>query len=205
MRCFLAISCSSSVRDFLNKQNKDLASELGDLSTVSWTKPQNMHLTLRFLGELSAGTLPVLTRDLAAQLAECYEFQMKYCSLGIFGNLHQPRVLWVGVSEPSQQLYTLTQSLEKTVKPYTKEASARYMPHITLARFKSRLDTNMARRLGLLLEEHKEKSFGTQFVNQIELLQSIFSPQGVSYKPLATFSLRKKYVRLPCEVKTESA
>ncbi len=68
MRCFLAISCSSSVRDFLNKQNKDLASELGDLSIVSWTKPQNMHLTLRFLGELSAGTLPVLTRDLAAQL-----------------------------------------------------------------------------------------------------------------------------------------
>ncbi len=137
--------------------------------------------------------------------AECYEFQMKYCSLGIFGNLHQPRVLWVGVSEPSQQLYTLTQSLEKTVKALHERSLCQIHAAHNARTLKSRLDTNMARRLGLLLEEHKEKSFGTQFVNQIELLQSIFSPQGVSYMPLATFPCAEKYVRLPCEVRTESS
>ncbi|MCP2605109.1 RNA 2',3'-cyclic phosphodiesterase [Candidatus Aminicenantes bacterium AH-873-B07] len=185
MRLFIAIELSSEVKKGLMELINILKSK-GE--GVKWVNPENIHLTLKFLGETSPSRIQEITDSLKKSVKNFSSFYLSIKGTGCFPSEKKPpRVLWVGV-EHNNYLIDFQREIEKNLKEIGfPEEERKFIPHLTLGRVKS------PSRLGLIKEEHekhKEKFFGKIKVKEIILFQSILKPEGAEYIPLARISLK---------------
>jgi RNA 2',3'-cyclic 3'-phosphodiesterase len=180
MRTFVAIELPEAVRAELGRQQHALRSPARD---ARWTRPEGMHLTLKFLGEISEAQLAPLRAALAA-LGPFAPFDVEVKGFGFFPDARRPRVFWAGV-EGGSRLAELAGSVEGALEVLGFERERRaFNPHLTLARFKT---PHPQPALAEAIEQLKDSSFGRFAVSEFFLFESQLSPEGARYQKLARF------------------
>jgi 2'-5' RNA ligase len=161
-----------------------LSSLGGDLKPV---ERENVHLTLKFLGNVSTSKLEEVESALAQVTFPPFSLEIK--GAGAFPNLKRMNVIWVGVGEGWSQVELIYEQTEKLLHQLGFSRETRpFSPHITVARVKSsRKRDEIAAFLGHLTEE----SFGTFPVESVRLKQSVLSPSGPKYSTLFDAPARK--------------
>src|SRR6185369_6440954 len=112
---------------------------------IKWVEPENLHVTLLFLGEVDQRQIIDVCRTVQACTAKQPAFSLSVETVGCFPNERRPRVVWVGVGEGAQELCTLHDALEGPLLElgcYRREVR-KYAPHVTLGRVKSDRPTEM--------------------------------------------------------------
>ena len=186
VRAFVAIEIPENAKSFLKVIWSDLKKVGAD---VKWVRPEGIHLTLKFLGEIQADRIPVFKRDLGPVFREFRPFEIRISGMGAFPHLMRPRVIWVGLEDPSGILAPLAQRVEDVfdVHGFKKEKRG-FNPHLTLGRVRS-----VAGRDELVEAVRQRMSMSGPgfFVDRGVLFQSILRPAGAEYRELCHFPIGK--------------
>jgi RNA 2',3'-cyclic 3'-phosphodiesterase len=184
IRAFLAIELPDSLRPGLAQVQGELKRSGAE---VRWVPVGNIHLTLKFFGNVpddEIGSLALAAREAAAAAAP---FQLQVTGAGAFPSPKAPRVVWVGLGGGLVPLTQLFYRLEKAFATlgYLPEGRA-FNPHLTLGRVKSPVNRD---RLAKMLEKLPPLNWPPFTVKELILFQSVLSPQGSKYTPLNVIPL----------------
>lgn len=190
LRVFIALPVPSAVKDELRTLQDELRERLpGD--ALRWTRPEQIHLTLRFVGNVATaqiGDLIAVTREVCSRFGP---FQLRAHGLGFFPRSGSPRVIWVGVHENAGELPRLKQALDEAVDRLFGQAGEKeekFAGHLTIARARS-IRSRQARVLRGLIEEMRDRAFGGWTGDTVEVVRSQLSTGGSHYSRLAEISL----------------
>ena len=193
IRSFIAIELSDEARKKIAQLQSRLKS-LAPPNTVRWTVPQNIHLTLHFLGDVAVDDLEKVARAVGAAASTCPVFSLNLSNLGCFPNTHRPRIVWVGVAGEADTLTALHQTLgEQLQRQIGFQPEARpYSPHLTIGRAKKGIPQRRLKQLGQMLEQEMPQvgQLVKLPVTEIQLIQSDLKPDGPVYTPLARGKLQ---------------
>ncbi len=182
-RLFIAIKIELNERN--RKFIKNLKSKFGN-EKIKWVEFDNIHLTLKFLGETDVNLIPSIKNALKNVVAKFPEFSINLKGLGIFKNFSNPRVLWIGL-EKSEILKEIFNEIENSMELIGfKKENRDFNPHVTLARIK-RIN-NLKAFVKLILDEAK-KEFQEIKVKELILMESILRKEGPKYIELEKFAL----------------
>jgi RNA 2',3'-cyclic 3'-phosphodiesterase len=176
IRTFIAIDVSPAVR----KQLVALQDELRAVSEdVKWVEPENLHLTLKFLGDVDETDLYAVCKMVARAVADLSAFAMDMCGVGAFPSAGRPRVIWAGVGQGAQELTHIHGSLDKVfgAEGYPREDRL-FTPHLTLGRVRQQQRTP---RLAGALHDLSKWEGGITPVHEILVLSSQLSPNGPTH------------------------
>ncbi len=184
MRTFIAIDLDEAIK-------KSLAAWIDELrpraKEVRWVSPAGMHLTLKFLGEISPDFSPEVCRAVDRAVSRHPSFGLALKGTGVFPpGKKAPRVLWAGV-EPNPALDSLQLEIEESLAEIGLEKEKReFHPHLTVGRVKS---PRGIEELLSELEKSRHRSFGRMEVIKVTFFESLLKPSGAEYKSLAEFRL----------------
>ena len=180
-RTFIAVDPGKPIRDRMVA----LQETLGRTGTeVKWVEPENLHVTLLFLGEVGDRDLPAVCRVVAECAAGQAPFPMTVERAGCFPNPRRPRVVWVGVGEGAPELVALHDALEPPLLDlgcYRRE-DRQYTPHLTLGRVKSDRPTD---QLAAALAKQAGWKGGEVTVREVLVMGSELTPKGPVYTVLS--------------------
>ena len=171
MRAFLAIELPSAVRRRLGEVQRALAeAENG----WRWSRPESIHLTLRFLGDVAPEDVVKAKPGWRAAASSVAAFTIHIAGLGAFPSQRRPRVIWAGIVEepPTGRLFELAQRFD---------AASPFTPHLTLAR--------AADHRARMPSSRESVDCGTAAVSEVVLFQSQLRPQGALHTALERFLL----------------
>jgi len=179
VRCFVSVDLEvRSLLDALVEVQRRLEKTGADLKCV---ERENIHITLRFLGEVRDGLVGELQRLVSGMAFE--PFRVEFRGLGVFPSLRRPRVVWVGMSDGVEELNGIFRRLEPELVGMGFRAESRgFSPHVTLARVRS------GRNRERLVEEvtaNADEVFGEFEVGYIRLKKSVLTPRGPIYSTIA--------------------
>jgi 2'-5' RNA ligase len=180
-RLFIAIELSSALRSRVKKHIDHLRQAAPD-ARASWTREENLHLTLKFLGETAVTKVEALSRATQDAADQFSPFEIIIGGCGDFPSHGQPRVLWVGIDDPTNDLNTLSRFLEdECAKAGFAREPRPYHPHLTVARLRR---PHGARRLA---ELHREIGFDPipAKVRELCLVRSELRSEGSRYTVIA--------------------
>jgi 2'-5' RNA ligase len=158
---------------------------------VRWVRSEGVHLTLKFLGDTSTDKLPEIERALAtvARNAPACTFAVE--GLGCFPRLSRPRVLWVGVQEPTGRLAALQEAIEEAMAHLGFEPERRkFHAHLTLGRVRRRTPRKAVREIGQIVTDAAVESLAEVSAESFALIRSVLKPTGAEYTTLEEFPLR---------------
>jgi len=186
LRLFAAIVVPEPVRAEL----AGVQSELGPLvgpRDVRWTPRGQLHLTLKFLGNIPANSLEAVKQSLAEACADPRPFPLWAKGIGFFPDERQPRVIWTGFEDPANALAGLQARVERSLSPFVQKPGAeKFLPHTTLGRFQ-KYRRHKTEKLLLRARAFAGQHFGDWRVEEIALFRSELSPDGARHSPLAFF------------------
>ncbi|MDI6711100.1 MAG: RNA 2',3'-cyclic phosphodiesterase [Bacillota bacterium] len=152
---------------------------------AKWVEQENLHLTLKFLGETEAATVTALVDAVRERVSGSGSVLLELCRCGTFGR--PPRVLWVGVQGDVPRLRAVHERVEEACRPLGFEPETRgFSPHLTLARLRA-AGRGLPREVAAAAAA--VGSLGTLSVTSIELMRSRLSPRGPVYSVLASVNL----------------
>lgn len=184
LRTFIAVALDGAARAALAAW---MAEVRPALPGFRWTEPENLHLTLRFLGDTAPGALPRLCEALAAAAGGFPAFSLTLRGAGAFPHAGAPRVIWAG-AEGGPVLPALRARLEERVRVLGWAADTKpFRPHVTLARAR---DPRPRDDVAAALARVRSRPWGTVAVDEVLLVQSTLTPAGPVYTPLERFALR---------------
>lgn len=187
-RLFIALSLPAAVKAELARVQRELRDVLPPHS-ASWTKPDNLHLTLRFLGDVDAGRVAELEQSFRAAVTGFGELDLLCERLGCFPDLRFPRVVWAWVHDPAEKLAALARRVNEAVAPFAERpVENAFTGHITLARSKQ-IKRAGAEMLAKFVAGAATRRFGQWRASEVELIRSELLPTGSRYTTLATVSL----------------
>ncbi len=180
IRAFIALDIPDDIKQRIAIETAPLVRAAED--TVRWVTPENIHLTIKFLGDVSPNQLELLNHTLSTEAAALPPFNMEIGGLGCFPNPRRPRVIWIGIQAPAS-LQHLVHTIENATGKigYPPEEKT-FSPHLTIGRVKPHAENTPALRT--LLENMNVPSFGTASVNAIHLFRSELKPGGAVYSLL---------------------
>ena len=184
MRCFIAISLPYELKAKISGIQEKLKAAGAD---VSWTRPEGMHLTLKFFGEIEDKRIPKIEKALDAVVDGIPTFTLSVSGMGTFPDMRRPRVIWIGLKEDGGNLLRLQKGVEEELKKtgFPSE-DRRFTPHITLGRIRSNKNTDKLLRL---IEEGKVEELGSFDVSEVHLIKSELKPAGAEYTELYSIIL----------------
>ena len=183
MRTFIAIEIPSEVKSALAALQDDLRRAGAD---VSWTRPENIHLTLRFLGEVDERRIGEVERVCVDSAAEFRPFTLRLNDTDVFPNARQPRVLWPGLAGEIEKAVEMRKRLNDGLALIGFELEEKdFHPHLTIGRVKSNKN---AREL-LALASARQVPALSFVVTEIVLMKSELHPAGARYTPIAKVSM----------------
>ena len=184
MRTFIAIEIPSDVRSALAALQTELRLVGAD---VSWTKPENIHLTLKFLGEVDEGRIGDVEKVCVASAAEFQPFTLSLNDTGVFPNARQPRILWAGLAGEIERTVEMRNRLDDGLALIGFEREEKdFRPHLTIGRVKS---NRKIRELLALAGAHQVPA-SPFVVTEIVLMKSELHPAGARYTPMARAPLQ---------------
>ncbi|WP_420265514.1 RNA 2',3'-cyclic phosphodiesterase [Candidatus Magnetominusculus dajiuhuensis] len=182
-RTFIAIDISGAQRAAIGHTIGTLKPLRAD---VKWVRPENLHLTVKFLGDLDEGAVDKIALTLKELTAGYAPFQIELRTIGAFSSLKRPDIIWTGVTK-SPELDSLAADIEEGLSLIgIKKEGRPFSPHLTIARVKSLRDyTPLYEKLCAI----SDKDFGVCDVREIALMRSELTPGGAQYTRLKSFPL----------------
>jgi len=185
MRCFVAVELPETIRESLAELSRRVRQSR---VRASWVSPENMHITLRFLGEISEKDVADLVGLLELLCEEFPSFRLTACGVGAFPSMRAPSVLWAGVQPSDGDIAQLQEKTEEAAQRLgCKKEKNRFHPHVTFARIR---DPRDAAGLTRFLENERNWCAGEFDVSRITVFRSELTPRGPVYTKLHTVSLR---------------
>lgn len=183
MRCFIAIDISDEIR----KSVSSIIEKPGQgQKGIRWVAPENIHITLKFLGETEEKLLPDIKSRLSSICSNSVPFTINIRGAGVFPTPKHPNVLWVGI-DASEELKNLNMLIEESMSELGFEKETReFSPHLTIGRVKDRKGIEPVIK-GLY--ELQETFFGTVHAHEVLLMKSVLRPSGAEYSKIAIFKL----------------
>ena len=154
IRAFIAISLSDEIYQKLDQVLAALKKQLPGKS-IRWVPARNIHLTMKFLGDVSISSQEQLTKALQAEVIRHPPFDLSVGELGVFPTLRRPHVVWVGIEAPPE-LAALQRGVEAEMARLGYAPEQRpFSPHLTLGRVGRNADSEETRRISEVLGKHK--------------------------------------------------
>lgn len=180
IRAFIAIELSETLRAALQEAQKDLSKSTCD---VVWVRPENMHLTLKFLGEVPTQDIECILHSLSPLLDKIPPFEIQLDGLGVFPDARHPRVIWAGIKDEQNQLTRVVNMIEEALIlfGFTRETRT-FTPHLTIGRIKADSETHP---LMPLIEKYHFKEKIVQRIEEISLFKSTLTNDGPIYEKLS--------------------
>ena len=189
MRAFLALEIPPPLRDSLGAIQRRLDARLPEMR---WVRPEAMHLTLVFLGEISEDETVRLVAQAAPACATVEPGTVQVAGLGRFPPRGRPRLVWAGVDDPGELLALLHRRLAAAVAEVGLPVERRsFRPHLTLGRSRGGA---RAADVDVALQQLRVGRIGAVPVRCTHLVQSTLGPDGARYRVHATFPLRGREV-----------
>jgi len=191
IRAFIAIDLTPEIQHRLDELIISFRLKLTN-NPVRWVPATNIHLTLKFLGDVSLANLDLLKKMLRAEVANYKAFEISVGGAGAFPTLHRPRVIWVGVEAPPE-LGVVQAGVEGMAARlgYTPEERP-FSPHLTLGRVSRNTTASDHRAISAVLEKEKVGFLGALCVRSVELYKSDLSPSGAVYTNIFSVPLSGK-------------
>ncbi len=187
MRVFIAIQLSTDVRAKLKEALGRLRETGADVRCV---KPENAHLTLRFLGKITESDVEKIKKAMEKALQGICVFKVSFGGAGAFPGTGTPRVVWTSAREGEEKLCGVRDLLEETLSQVNIEKENReYHPHLTLARVKSH---RAGDKLASWIESNNNLDLGSMKVSRVTLMESKLTKDGPEYRTIAAVSLRSE-------------
>ena len=184
IRTFIAIEINDAIRAELADVQSVLEEANGH---VSWVRPQNIHCTLVFLGDIFADTVNSITTALKQAAAGCKPFEIEIAGLGYFGPSRSPRIIWSGIAGAVTPLVKLQNDLVAAVSAAgLKPDKKPFKPHLTIGRVRSNRNVPA---LVEAIKANETKSFGKVSVERVVLMKSQLTANGPVYSLLLAKSL----------------
>ena len=192
LRAFIALEIPVSIQDAIQQQTAGLR-KAANSSLVRWVPAHNLHLTLKFLGDVSTSNLQFVTQMLTREASQHPGFSLQIGRLGSFPNSRRARVIWIGIHAPAE-LETLQRGIESAAARLGYEAEERsFSPHLTIGRVKQSVTPADQAQIRAALEAAYVGQLGEANVTSVHLMKSDLLPTGSVYShlfsaPLATVS-----------------
>ena len=157
------------------------------LEKINWVATGQLHITLAFLGDTEDEVIPGIISGAAEVLDHHNRFELTLSAAGVFKNLHDPRVFWIGclVAPEFQQIKT---DLDRVLAGFGYEPDNRaFSPHLTLGRIRGLRNAN---QLAQLITLYKDVVFQQDVIRQVILYESKLTPAGPEYTPVQVFNLK---------------
>ena len=189
IRVFWAINLNQEIRVALREFQFRLRK---DIPSIHWVKPESLHLTVKFLGEIDEEQLTSIQRAVEIGIQDCTPFSLEVRGFGGFPTIKQPRVLWAGISGEGAVLQRLVSQVEEALIPLGFPAETKaFRGHLTLARVKQGgREIGMALARSQVLE--KDHYFGMLPVEKLCLFRSELKPTGAVYHRLTEIQLKER-------------
>jgi len=188
IRAFIAIDIPDGIRAAIAEVQERLKRAHVGVK-VSWTKVDNIHITLQFLGYVEETVVAKMSAALEQIAAERTVFELDVHGAGAFPDERRARVLWVGCDDSEGKLRTLAQAVQAAMQPLGFDPERReFSAHLTLGRVKfPKPDAALTKALDSI----KNQGFGTMRVDAVHLFQSQLHPEGSIYSKLSSHRLRE--------------
>ena len=183
-RTFIAIDIplNDTVNKLLNKFRYELRDE-----RIKWVEPQQYHITLQFLGNIEDSYINTVILSLDKISGNISGFSLKLKEFGVFKNLKNPRVLWIGFA-PCKELEILKYAIDdEMIKLGFEKSDKPFSPHLTISRIKQLKDKQILKEW---IDEYRETEFQEIEVKEIIFYESILKSNGPEY-----IAIKKHYLR----------
>jgi 2'-5' RNA ligase len=189
IRAFIALDLTPEIIDCLEQVTNQLQEQMGDVP-VRWVAPQNIHLTLKFLGDVSVNNIKVLTALLESEVVSQKPMVISVGGVGAYPKVRSPRVIWVGVESP-QELLALQRGIDAQTARigYTPDHRT-FSPHQTQGRVSRNASPQEVRKIGDVLSSQKVGFLGVARIHAVQLYRSDLKPSGAVYTKLFTASFK---------------
>jgi len=182
LRAFIAVEIPHEIQQAIYKATSSFRQSTGSL--IRWVTPENMHLTLIFLGDVSPTNVDILTRILRAEADSARCFDLRVGGIGSFPSLKRPRVLYIGIQAPAG-LEALHRGVESASRRLGYESEERaFSPHLTIGRVRQDASPSDQQKIRQALENIHIDSLGTARVDSVHLFKSDLKPSGSVYTKL---------------------
>jgi 2'-5' RNA ligase len=191
IRAFIAIPLPDLLLNKLADLQRELEGQIPPRS-VRWVRTEGIHLTLKFLGDTSTEKLPEIKQALAAVARYAPASAFTVGELGCFPNPRRPRVVWVGVQEPTGRLAVLQDAIEEVMAPFGYPPEGRgFTPHLTLGRVHRKASRSDAARVGEVVTGTTVETLARLPADHFALIRSVLKPSGAEYTALEEFVLQE--------------
>jgi len=183
-RIFIAIDIplESGIVEQINQLKSEFINE-----KIKWVKPHQYHITIQFLGKVENSDILHINESLDKVTGSFPGFSLELTEFGVFKNLKNPRVLWIGF-RPCEELIILKNTVEDEMTKFGFEKSDKYFsPHLTIARIKT---LRQSEKLKELINSYNGIILQVVEVGEIILYESILKPEGPEYNVIKRHSLR---------------
>ena len=185
-RLFAALELPPAAHEQLAALQNELKAAAPPRS-VRWARPEGIHLTLNYYGDLAAERLPALQAGLARAAAQAEPMALTAAGVGVFPNAARPSVIWAGVMGTLAPLERLAAAVEEeALRLGFKPEGRPYKPHLTLGRVAEGLDTAATRRLMDSLALARGRQCGSFTPDHLSLMNSELAAGGSVYRQLST-------------------
>lgn len=189
MRTFLAIEIEPYIKNKIEESQEII--EDSESSNIKFVEVENIHLTLKFFGEIDDTRIEQITDIVNQSIKDKETYTLKVVNIGAFPNIYNPRVIWTGIKDKNNTTVKLIEELDKKFNKIGFKKEKNYVPHITIGRVKSISDKE---KLTQTLKKLNKKYHGKMEVKKIYLKSSKLTPNGPIYKNIKEFNLwGKKY------------
>ena len=183
MRSFISMDITSKeVLDKIKSFQTNLKNSACPMKAV---ERENLHLTLKFLGEIGESSYKRIVESLGSSLSEYSSFEVNLKGTGFFPSISDLRVIWVGMNAP--EIVYIQKEIDDTLCSMGFKEDRKFIPHLTVSRVKSSLNK---KSLLNVLDEYKNFDFGSDMITKINLKKSTLTPQGPIYETLKEFELK---------------
>ncbi len=191
-RLFIAIELPANVLKTISQVQADLKKAIPDRA-VRWTRPEGIHLTLKFLGDVRTSQLDSVKSGLDQAMVEHSVFDLSVQGAGCFPNLARPRVVWVGVAGDIRSLHALQASVEQMIAPLGFPTEDRgFSPHLTLGRTSQNASRDDIALIGKVVQDRDIGQLVSWQVNTASLMRSQLKPDGAQYTRVSEVKLESR-------------
>ncbi len=194
LRSFIAVEIPPEIQSAIARSIVPLQNALSK-PLIRWVAPQNVHLTIKFLGDVSPDNLERLAEALRVEIASYEIFSMKIGELGAFPTPRRARIIWIGLDAPTA-LTTLIHGVEAVAAKQGYASEDRpFSPHLTIGRVRQNLSAVDLQCIRTALEANSVGELGTILVDSVHIYKSVLQPSGAVYTHLFTIPMKSTSVQ----------
>ncbi len=188
VRLFVACEVPDDVKECIGEVIDNLRSRSGN--AVRWIRPEGVHVTLKFLGEVPTKKFPAVKLAIQEAVVGHSPFELEFSNIGTFGGREGLRIMWVGIAGDVLRLEALVRAVNAALAVVGFEPERRpFRPHLTLGRVRDEISTRNRAEIEVAVGKVTVPPVSWRTA-QVSLMRSRITAQGASYEVLATFPLR---------------